>query len=366
VDPVLNHIDGKRHYTITVRQRCQMNIDVVDNEAQSSMIAALRKELATATMARLATASLTRNGIKFIEEALNGNRKTLRVRLLIGLYNGQTEPAALRRLLRLVNSFGEHLEVKIAENPRFHWKAYIFTGRKGVTAFIGSSNLTADGLDAEGEINLRIAAISGSSVSRHIIETFDRVWGKRAVPLNAKIVERFVPVSRQSHDVMRQIDPVIKQILRPPKRTFRKDTPIPEPRIMTYFDEFPSRTTTRIVMDKTAWQRKGWSWIVFPRRSERDRMRNAGAFYLAELHKRGGLLSVNELRDDDDFRTEDGRFFIAYQRRKGSILRNLSPSVLSLLKEKGVVKRVSDLRRERRVSKAHREVLDGLLRAPRK
>src|ERR1039458_913277 len=112
-----------------------MNIDVVDNDGQSSMIAELRKELATSTTARLSTASLTRDGIKFIEEALNGKRRSLHIRLLIGLYNGHTEPAALRRLLRLMDSFGGQLEVRIAENPRFHWKAFIFTSRKCVKAF---------------------------------------------------------------------------------------------------------------------------------------------------------------------------------------------------------------------------------------
>ena len=199
-----------------------MNIDVVDNEGQSSMFAELRKELATATMARLSTASLTRDGIEFIEEALNRKRENLHVRLMIGLYNGHTEPAALRRLLRLMKNFSDRLEVRIAENPRFHWKAHIFTGRKGVTAFVGSSNLTADGLNTEGEINLRIAAVSGNSISRHVIDTFDRVWKRRAIPLNSKIVEAFAPVSKRWLDTMREIDPVIKQVLRPPKRTSRK------------------------------------------------------------------------------------------------------------------------------------------------
>ena len=111
-----------------------MNIDVVDNEGQSSMKAELEKELATSTIARLATASLTRAGIRFIEEALNGKRRSLRILMLIGLYNGHTEPAALRRLMKLMGSFGEQLEVRIAENPRFHWKAFIFASKKGVDA----------------------------------------------------------------------------------------------------------------------------------------------------------------------------------------------------------------------------------------
>ena len=134
---------------------------------------------------------------------------------------------------------------------------------------------------------------------------------------------------------------------------------------MTYFDEFASRTTKKVVTANTAWDRKNWEWMVFPRRSDRDRMRNAGAFYLAQLHSRGGYLSLNDVRDDDDFRTEDGRYFVAYQRRKGSILKKLSPSVFSLLKEKGVVKNKTDFQRTRRVSRAHREVLDGLLRTTR-
>jgi hypothetical protein len=119
-------------------------------------------------------------------------------------------------------------------------------------------------------------------------------------------------------------------------------------------------------MAKTTWERKNWEWMVYPRRSDRDRLRNAGAFYLVELHGRGGVLSLNDVRDDDDFRTEDGRYFVAYQKRKGSISKKLDPSVLSLLKEKGVVQKRADFRRERRISRVHREVLNSLLRVPAK
>lgn len=343
-----------------------MRLDVVDNEGAATMIAELRKELGSCMIARLATASLTRDGIKFIEEALKDKHRELQVRLLIGLYNGHTEPAALRRLLRMLKKSDERLEVRIAENPRFHWKMYFFKRKVGVTAFIGSSNLTGDGLGAAGEINVRLTDVGGRGALNHLGETFDRIWSKHSSPLEAKIVEVFSPAFRQSREATRQIDPLIKQVLRTPQRTLRKKQLRTEPRIITYFDEFADRTTKRMVMDKTAWDGKGWDWMVYPRQTDRDRLRAAGSFYLAELHGNGGHLSLNDVRDEDDFKTEDGRYFVAYQKRKGSISRNLTPSVLSRLKQEGVIKKKEDLHRDRRISRAHREVLDRLLRVPHK
>jgi HKD family nuclease len=160
-----------------------MRLDVIDNSGATSMIAELRQELDTCRRARLATASLTRGGIGFIEEALRGRPKNLRIQLLVGLYNGHTEAAALRRLLSLQKRFGQYIEIRIAQNDRFHWKTYLFEGRSRSAAFVGSSNLTKDGLGVEGEFNIRLVSTNTSGAMAHIAETFDHAWEKDSVPL---------------------------------------------------------------------------------------------------------------------------------------------------------------------------------------
>ena len=94
------------------------------------MSAELTRRLNNCTTARLATASLTKDGLTAIENALSLERSRLNVKLLVGLYNGHTEAAALRKLLTLQNRAKGSLEVKIARNSRFHWKVYLLTNEE--------------------------------------------------------------------------------------------------------------------------------------------------------------------------------------------------------------------------------------------
>jgi superfamily II DNA or RNA helicase/diadenosine tetraphosphate (Ap4A) HIT family hydrolase len=97
-------------------------------------------------------------------------REHSRVRILVGDYQDVTDPAALRVLLNLqeqVVALAElrgALELRIFETgadvPSFHPKAYLLyagADRQPLAAYVGSSNLTATGLDSAGvEWNLRV------------------------------------------------------------------------------------------------------------------------------------------------------------------------------------------------------------------
>jgi len=243
-----------------------MRLDVIDNCGATSMIAELRKELETCRCARMATASLTRSGIGFIEEALHEGPSTLRIRLLVGLYNGHTESAALRQLLGLQRKHGQKIEIRIAENQRFHWKTYLFESRGRFTAFVGSSNLTKDGLGLEGEFNIRLESKNASGTLAHLVETFDRVWDKQSIPLSIGIAERFSSASNQWRELARNIDPIIKEILRRPRRKRTIATP-KDSSIMTSIEEIVCRATVKVVKDRTDWYRRGWLWMVCRQKS---------------------------------------------------------------------------------------------------
>ena len=77
-------------------------------------------------------------------------------------------------------------------------------------------------------------------------------------------------------------------------------------------------------------------------------------------------LSLNDVCEKDELTTEDGRFLIAYQKRKGSVIRSVTPSTLTLLKQTGVIKKKEDLGRDQRLSRASRQALDALLCVRRK
>jgi HKD family nuclease len=343
-----------------------MVIEVVDNHGVTNMSAELTRSLTNCTTARLATASLTRKGMTAIENALSLERRGFKVNLLVGLYNGHTEAAALRKLLTLQKRAKGSLEVRVAENFRFHWKVYLFNSGERVTAYIGSSNLTGDGLGAEGEFNLRVTAGRGDRALRNIAETFDRTWRKGSVPLTALISDRFAPISQRSRQFLKQIDPEIRKVLvhvRRPEPNVRQKVSNHVP-VFTFFEEFAASSTNQEVKSKTSWHAKTWDWMVFPTRAARDRLLNARSFYLAEIRRAGGWISLNDVRDEDEFGTQDGRFFIAYQKRRGSVSRALNKRTFKMLKTGGLIARKGDLCRERRLSSAHRALLNRLLNVP--
>ncbi len=104
--------------------------------------------------------------------------------------------------------------------------------------------------------------------------------------------------------------------------------------------------------------------MVYGTRAQREKVRDARSFYLAELFQNGGFLSLNDVCDYDDFKTEDGRYFIAYRRRKGSIKKRLSKPTLATLKKDGFIRKKDDLKRNRKLGHSHRVLLNRLLRVP--
>jgi len=299
-----------------------------------------------------------------IENAISLERGGFKVKLLVGLYNGHTEAAALRRLLSLQKRAGSCLEVKVARNPRFHWKVYLFNTERHFTVYVGSSNLTRDGLGTEGEFNLRISGMVADRPLRNISETFDRAWRRDAVPLTEKISDNFAPISQRSLQLSKQIDPNIRKVLR---TISRPKTKAREPRtrhssVFTFVEEFAGPSTKKEVRKKQRWDAKGWEWMVFRTRAARDRLFKAGSFYLAEIHRAGGVISFRDVCEEDEFGTEDGRFFVAYQKRRGSVARRLNKRTLKLLKDGGLIVKKDDLCQDRRVGKANRDLLNRLLR----
>jgi hypothetical protein len=239
-------------------------------------------------------------------------------------------------------------------------------GQRRLVAYVGSSNLTGDGLGMEGEFNLCLSGTNRDRCLIHITDTFGKSWSKDAVPLDQMITDKFAPVSERSRDITKGIDPQIRRILRHVRRTTRsgrRKVPGQKVSCYTFFDEFAVASTRREVGHKTGWDSKGWDWMVFGTKSERDRVLNAGSFYLAEIHRTGGILSLNDVRDDDEFRTVDGRFFVAFRKRKGSIAKSLKAKTLRVLRDAGFILKKDDLRRNRTMGMQNRTLINKLLKA---
>ena len=343
-----------------------MRVELIDNQGITTMQAELAAQYNRCSFARLATASLTKAGLRFIEKAQNAKHKSLKVNLLIGPYNGYTEVAALRWLVDLQRRSGGPFQVRVARNPRFHWKVHLFKKAAQITAYIGSSNLTRDGLSTEGEFNIRLTGSFTDPAFAKLIDSFEQIWKSDSVPLDTYIVERFAPIAQQSEKFRGQIDPKIKKLLRSVHRkgSTNTDPILGETTKMIFLFGSATQATVKVVGSKTNWDRKGWDWLACQSRAERDRLRNAESFYVAWISRGGGSLSLNDVRAYDDFKTEDGRYFLAHQRRKGSITKTLDRATIAYLKKNGFISNKDDLKRDRSLGNANRVLLNRLLRVP--
>lgn len=79
-----------------------------------------------------------------------------------------TEPKALQRLLKLTSTF-DSLKVFFNPNDRFHAKFLLFEKpNRAYTLFLGSSNITLQGLGAAGELNVQISGKSSDEVFKSV------------------------------------------------------------------------------------------------------------------------------------------------------------------------------------------------------
>jgi superfamily II DNA or RNA helicase len=85
-------------------------------------------------------------------------------------YLGFNSPAAFTELLAL-RSLG--VEVRRHTDGAFHPKGYIFRGQQGITAILGSSNLTAPALISNHEWNIRVSAATESDLAEQFTNLLD-------------------------------------------------------------------------------------------------------------------------------------------------------------------------------------------------
>src|SRR5262249_42316692 len=113
------------------------------------------------------------------------------VRLLTGLYQGFTEPAALWALLRAQDETEGRLSVRLSRDRHFHWKAYFLMQRQSAHVVIGSSNLTDDGLHKAGELNVVLTVSREAEQFAVLHGVFQRHWDVEAVGLTAPVIAEY-------------------------------------------------------------------------------------------------------------------------------------------------------------------------------
>lgn len=158
---------------------------LVLNTPDSTVLQALRSELQRASSFTFSVAFVSAGGIALLKQALIDFEGTGQV--ITSDYLGFNSPAAFRELLAL-----RDLGVQIRRHVQgaFHPKGYVFRAPEGMTAILGSSNLTEAALVSNHEWNIRVSASTESDLSEQFMNLIDSSVGHSA-PLTPEWVEEY-------------------------------------------------------------------------------------------------------------------------------------------------------------------------------
>jgi HKD family nuclease len=134
--------------------------EVVLNDERGSMLRSLREELKRSDDFTFSVAFVSPRAIALLKQELIDFRG--QGRIITSDYLGFNSPAAFAELLNLTK---HGFDVRIHTANAFHPKGYIFRAPAGVTALVGSSNLTESALVTNHEWNLKVSAAEQSDLA---------------------------------------------------------------------------------------------------------------------------------------------------------------------------------------------------------
>ena len=152
----------------TVRAPRKLHPHLVLNTETDSMLRALRTELQRATSFTFSVAFVSPRAIALLKQELIDFEGVGRI--ITSDYLGFNSPRAFSELLNL-RELG--IDVRIHKETAFHPKGYVFQQPNGVTAILGSSNLTETALAKNHEWNLRVSATRDSDLAEQFTNLLD-------------------------------------------------------------------------------------------------------------------------------------------------------------------------------------------------
>jgi len=301
----------------------------------------IERSLSWAVEADIATAFVTSAAVKRLETALR-RKRSLKVRLIIGLYQRFTPPPALLKLLSLGGEFPSRLRVRVARNNRFHWKLYAFRSGGIRRFYVGSANLTQDGMTAEGELCLKVTSATRDSISKSLESEFDALWldESKSFKLNKGLLKVYRKAARPPLTVVNpDKDKKLREMLKPPERLKHEPAQAANARPRVCFiSSYMYEETVEIVETETNWNKKRWEFVLYPYKTDFDK-EQIGHLLLLVAHQdsaRKFWIEFVRVVDKTMLDTLDGKYFVAYTRVPYSRAQQYDEAVKRELKRVGL------------------------------
>lgn len=323
-----------------------MKIGAIENIGPNTLVSFLRNTGVGCARIDIAVAFISAAGLDSVLYLLKRSASRGRVRVLTGLYQGFTDPKALRTLLREQEQTGGRLAVRLSRDGHFHWKAYLLATKGTAKVIIGSSNLTDYGLQQSGELNLVLSLPTASKEFCDLQGIFDRHWAGQGEPLTAELTSKYERWRKEADPVPPYRSVPVRKIL---GGTPKKKKPVvQEVRywrtcITGYFD----KETEQVLQTTTNWDQR--RLLYFSTWSPTFRI--GDRVILFDLSD--GFLAVIEIKDTTQTpdRTPDGHHFAAYRRLRRFARRRLVKNRWKAIEAAGLLNRKDDAYQTRKLSK---------------
>lgn len=153
---------------IISQDQYQPNLLLNDKSRGKKVLSAILKELKHCNRFWFSVAFLTKSGMATLMNTLKVlEDEGIKGKVLVSQYLNFTHPEALKTLLKFNN-----IETRISITDAFHSKGYLFKRDDHYNLIVGSSNLTANALCSNKELNLKISATPQSKIIRDVIQEF--------------------------------------------------------------------------------------------------------------------------------------------------------------------------------------------------
>lgn len=321
-------------------------IGIIENSGPNTLVSYLRNAGSSASQIDIAVAFVTTAGLDSVLHLLKRTSAKGQVRLLTGLYQGFTEPKALRTLLREQQQSKGRFLVQVSADPHFHWKTYFVMGKATAHVVVGSSNLTDDGLRQSGEFNAVLSMRKESKQFHELHGTFERHWEAKSKPLSSEVLGKYEDWRASVEIASRNRNVPLGTILAFNRRAPKSEVEREQMFWRTCIDGHLSDEAEAMLKETTDWDRRGYFYFSTWRTvfSVGDRV------VLFDLNDRN--VTVVEIKETTQTpkRTSDGSHFAAYRRVRGSPLRRLVPKRWKALKAAGLIRRKDDVHMTRKLS----------------
>lgn len=178
--------------SILSKEEYQPTLLLNNEEAGQKVLSHILGELNSCEEFRFSVAFLTKSGTAVLINTFKElEERNIKGKILVSQYLNFTQPHALRDLLKFNN-----LDSRIVTNRNFHAKGYLFKKEEQFNLIVGSSNLTANALSSNTELNIKITATPESKIIKEVIKEFDSEFSN-AVQLDEKFISEYESVYKE-------------------------------------------------------------------------------------------------------------------------------------------------------------------------